>query len=118
MLAWRQHVTFLLLLSSLLMNLRGKDITKRRKTRRKTGTVAIEIRNEKRRQTAAGKEKKTGSVRERKKGTTETRTETRTEIKTGTEIETGKRTGTRRETRIGSLKKPRRNPRNHLRIRC
>lgn len=114
MLAWRQHVTFLLLLSSLLMNLRGKDITKRRKTRRKTGTVAIEIRNEKRRQTAAGKEKKTGSVRERKKGTTETRTE----IKTGTEIETGKRTGTRRETRIGSLKKPRRNPRNHLRIRC
>lgn len=75
--------------------------------------IETKIEKKKRRQTAAGKERKTGNVKGRKKGTTERRTETRT----GTEIETGKRTGTRRETKIESLKKRRRSPRN-LRIRC
>lgn len=106
---------YVLVISSLLTTLRGKDITKRRRTRRKIGTGVIETKNErrKRKQTAAEKERKTENVRRRKKGTTERRTETGK----GTEIETGTRTGTRRERRIGNLKKPRRSPRN-LRIRC
>lgn len=97
------------------MNLRGKDTTERRRTRRKTGTGVIATKNvkKKRRQTVAGTERKARNVKRRKKGTTERRTETRT----GTEIGTEKRTGTRRETKIESLKKRRRSRRNH-RIRC
>lgn len=102
-------------ISSLLMTLKGRDITERRRTRRKIGTGVIETKKEKRtrKQTAPEKERKTENVKRRKKGTTERRTVTRK----GTEIETRTRTGTRRGRRIGSLKKPRRSPRN-LRIRC
>lgn len=106
---------FVLSISSPLMTLKGRDITEKRRRRRKIGTGVIETKNEKRtrKQTATGKERKTENVKRRKKGTTEKRTETRK----GIEIETGTRTGTRRGRRIRSLKKPRRSPRN-LRIRC
>lgn len=104
-----------LLISSFLTSLRGKDITERRRRRKKIGTVVIETKNEieKRKQIVAEKGRKTGNMKRRKKGTTERRTETGK----GTEIETETRTGTRRGRRIGSLKKRRRKPRK-LRIRC
>ena len=104
-----------LLISSFLTSLRGKDITERKRRKKKIGTGVIETKNEirKRKQTAAEKGRKTENVKRRKKETTERRTETGK----GTEIETGTRTGTRRGRRIGSLIKPRRSPRN-LRIRC
>lgn len=90
---------------SILKNLKGKELTERRRTEIRTGTDEIEIRSGETRRTEREKPRKTGTVRERKKGTK----------KTGTE--TGIVTRTRTETEIRTLTDPRTSPRNP-RIRC
>ena len=102
-----RHLVYVrgILFCSILKNLTGRELTERRRTEIRTGTDGIEIRSGETRRTELEKPIKTGTVRERKKGTK----------KRGTETGIGIRTGT--ETKIRTLTELRTSPRNP-RIRC